>query len=161
MWVGYGAIQFPVFAYAQEALGGVGGGTTSAPVINFTAGFCAGATATIATHPLDVMRTRFAGQGCKKYPSMASMVMGTGLKGAFQGLQPALLYVAPSMGITFSSYTFFDSILHWSAVARLFVVPSSLLTKTLLYPLDISKRLQLQGLSGMNLSMALTDITLA
>ena len=40
MWVGYGAIQFPVFAYAQEALRGVEGAPN--PVINFTAGFVPG-----------------------------------------------------------------------------------------------------------------------
>ena len=147
MWIGYGAIQFPVFAYAQEALRGVEGAPN--PVINFTAGFCAGATATVATHPLDVLRTRFAGQGLpKQYPSMASMVTGTGLKGSFQGLQPALLYVAPSMGITFSSYTFFRQHLPFVEGSPLFCgALAGFITKTLLYPLDISKkRLQLQGL---------------
>ena len=72
---------------------------------------------------------------------MASMVTGTGLKGSFQGLQPALLYVAPSMGITFSSYTFFRQHLPFVEGSPLVCgALAGFVTKTLLYPLDISKR---------------------
>ena len=168
LWVGYGTIQFPIFAHLQQMLNNIqevnlknnnnnnrmSSSSSSSFVfpsatIDFAAGCCAGIVATLSTHPLDVLRTRFAGQGLpKKYNTIWSMLKGTGPNGLYKGISPALLYVAPSMGLTFSSYGFFQK--------RLTIINSNplvcgalsgLVTKTVLYPLDIAKkRLQLQGI---------------
>eukprot|EP00612_Vaucheria_litorea_P000688 CAMPEP_0171452344 /NCGR_PEP_ID=MMETSP0945-20130129/492_1 /TAXON_ID=109269 /ORGANISM="Vaucheria litorea, Strain CCMP2940" /LENGTH=313 /DNA_ID=CAMNT_0011976997 /DNA_START=28 /DNA_END=969 /DNA_ORIENTATION=+ len=137
----------------------------------FVAGAGAGTFATAITYPLDILRTAFAGQGVpKKHPSMPSFFVSTyktyGIKGFYAGLSPALLLVAPQMGLTFVCY---ESILssspenikalpgfsHWWPATAGFV--SGLLSKTAVYPLDtLKKRVQAmivldsEGMEGMH-----------
>ena len=161
LWVGYGTIQFPVFAYLQEIMqqfNNENNNNTSSfsvsyvfqnTTIDFIAGCGGGLAATIGTHPLDVLRTRFAGQGLpKKYSTIWTKLRGTGAKGLYKGVTPALLYVSPSMGLTFSSYGFFRKYFSFVDGNPLICgALSGLVTKTVLYPLDIAKkRLQIQGI---------------
>jgi len=75
----------------------------------FTAGALAGITATAATYPFDIMRTQFALQGPSKvYNSIPSYVNSTlknqGVRAFYTGLGPAVIGVAPYMGLNFAIY---------------------------------------------------------
>ena len=115
LWVGYGSFQFAAVNYLKQALGSASRGTwlsetnflNTQDVVSFGAGGMAAFTATILTHPFDVLRTRFAGQGIPKvYNSIWAMAYGSGVKGLYSGLVPSLVNVAPAMGISFSAYNF-------------------------------------------------------
>ena len=56
------AVQFQAF----KLLRGAGDQEGASPVVSFAAGAAAGAIATSATYPLDLLRTRMAGQGVPK-----------------------------------------------------------------------------------------------
>ena len=145
LWVGYGSFQFAAVNYLKQALGSASRGTwlsetnflNTQDVVSFGAGGMAAFTATILTHPFDVLRTRFAGQGIPKvYNSIWAMAYGSGVKGLYSGLVPSLVNVSTtSPGVN-------ESIR--SAIAG---GGAGLMTKLVLYPLDISKkRLQMQGI---------------
>ena len=75
----------------------------------FLAGAGAGMTATMATYPLDIMRTHFALRGnVKNLSTMSSFVTYTiknqGFKGFYSGCTPALVGITPYMGLNFAIY---------------------------------------------------------
>mmetsp|Transcript_33169 Transcript_33169/g.51849 ORF Transcript_33169/g.51849 Transcript_33169/m.51849 type:complete len:308 (-) Transcript_33169:177-1100(-) len=82
----------------------------------FVSGAMAGITATLATYPLDVVRTRLAGL---KATGRSSSITGTavaavragGMKALFQGMTPTLLGAIPYEGIKFGMYDVFNSLL--------------------------------------------------
>jgi solute carrier family 25 (mitochondrial thiamine pyrophosphate transporter), member 19 len=163
LWVGYGSFQFAAVNYLKQALGSASRGTwlsetnflNTQDVVSFGAGGMAAFTATILTHPFDVLRTRFAGQGIPKvYNSIWAMAYGSGVKGLYSGLVPSLVNVAPAMGISFSAYNFISRNVSTTSPGVNESIRSAiagggagLMTKLVLYPLDISKkRLQMQGI---------------
>lgn len=125
---------------------------------SFVAGTTAGAFATVATYPLDLLRTRFAVQGNDKvYHGLAYAVRHIyaheGLHGFFRGLTSAVVQIAPSFGLFFAVYEpAKKAILHaapesaagWeSALAG---GMASTAAKAAVFPLDlVRKRLQVQG----------------
>eukprot|EP01038_Epipyxis_sp_PR26KG_P005925 gene5925-8172_t len=141
----------------------------------FLAGAGAGIASTIATYPFDIMRTQFALQGQQKvYSSMQSFLSQTlqtkGIQGFYAGLTPAVIGIAPYMGLNFALYETFktlstipllksDNIQSSNVNSTETKQPLSLLSKGLcgglaggtskfiVYPLDtIKKRLQSQML---------------
>lgn len=110
LWIGYGAIQFPVYEALKTELKCM---PAVAPVAAFVAGGGAGLVATVATYPFDVIRTQFAAQGLPRaHETMASFVMATlraqGWKGLFAGLAPTALQIIPRMGLSFALYEKMD-----------------------------------------------------
>ena len=119
-------------------------------------GAVAGASATMLTYPLDLLRTRFAAQGTDKiYSSLRASIRAIqreeGLKGFFQGLGAGVGQVVPYMGLFFAAYeTLRPHLAHLSlplgsgdATAG---VVAGVIAKTGVFPLDvIRKRLQVQG----------------
>ena len=78
-------------------------------IMLFAAGAGAGISATSATYPFDIMRTQFAIQGKEKaFSSMHSFISHTfstkGIRGFYAGLSPALVGIAPYMGLNFAIY---------------------------------------------------------
>ena len=122
----------------------------------FISGAVAGASATIFTYPLDLLRTRFAAQGPDRvYASLRSgirdILREEGPKGFFQGVGAGVGQIVPYMGLFFSAYEALRSPLASLALpfgsgdATAGVV-ASVLAKTGVFPLDlIRKRLQVQG----------------
>lgn len=160
MYICYSAIQFTTYRsmtqllrYIQEQQGiQIPGAAES-----FISGASAGAAATAATYPLDLLRTRFAAQGNddRVYTSLrraiAMIGRDEGPHGFFRGLTPALWQIVPFMGMFFSVY---EALRHplsqtnlpfggGSAVAG---TMASIIAKTGVFPLDtVRKRIQVQG----------------
>ncbi|OLQ10041.1 Mitochondrial substrate carrier family protein P [Symbiodinium microadriaticum] len=86
------------------------------PLAPFWVPACAGASAavsaTIATYPLDVIRTRIAGhlEAVPRYRNYSSAVRGIleieGFRGLFRGLSPTLLGIGPYGALSFSAFEF-------------------------------------------------------
>jgi solute carrier family 25 thiamine pyrophosphate transporter 19 len=159
MYLAYGSIQFSAYTYASSLLE-----HPALPIhlpssaVNFLSGAAAGAAATTATYPLDLLRTRFAAQGNERvYTSIAASVQQIasqeGLGGFFRGLGAGVSQIVPYMGLFFTSYEGLKPIVASSSIPLPFGtsdaaagVIASVFSKTVVYPLDTTrKRLQVQG----------------
>ncbi|KAK6596877.1 mitochondrial deoxynucleotide carrier [Botrytis cinerea] len=146
MYVSYSAIQFTT--YRSVTLGlqdAFGEHRLPAAAESFIAGASAGAVATTATYPLDLLRTRFAAQGIERvYTSLRSSIrdiaISEGPRGFFQGLGAGVGQIVPlrlPMGTLNMPFG--------SADASAGVI-ASVIAKTGIFPFDlIRKRLQVQG----------------
>ncbi|KAH8762459.1 mitochondrial carrier domain-containing protein [Diaporthe sp. PMI_573] len=161
MYVSYSAIQFTTYRSTTQLLRGIAGegGQHAIPgaAESFLAGAAAGAAATAATYPLDLLRTRFAAQGSddRVYTSLrravAQIGRDEGARGFFRGLAPALGQIVPFMGMFFAAYEALRPPLAGldlpfgggDAVAGTL---ASVASKTGVFPLDtVRKRIQVQG----------------
>jgi solute carrier family 25 thiamine pyrophosphate transporter 19 len=146
LYLTYGAVQFSAYTSISQVIETIPPPyTLPGSVTSFVSGAAAGAAATTATYPLDLLRTRFAAQG--------SIAQDEGPKGFFRGLGAGVSQIVPYMGLFFASYESLKPIMAESplplplgssdAVAG---VVASVLSKTAVYPLDTTrKRLQVQG----------------
>ena len=156
LYVCYGGIQFVSYRSISQAQQVVLEGRVPPQVESFVAGASAGAVATTATYPLDLLRTRFAAQGTERiYPSLVGALRvisrEEGARGYFRGLSAAIGSIVPYMGLFFTSYEFFHQklggkTLPFGSGDAAAGVMASVLAKTFTFPLDlIRKRLQVQG----------------
>lgn len=163
MYVSYSAIQFTTYRSTTQLLrraaGGGGGEQHAIPgaAESFLAGASAGAAATAATYPLDLLRTRFAAQGNddRVYTSLrravAQIHRDEGPRGFFRGLAPALGQIVPFMGMFFAAYEALRPPLAaldlpFGGGDALAGTMASVLSKTGVFPLDtVRKRIQVQG----------------
>lgn len=118
------------------------------------AGASAGVTATLVTHPLDVVRLRMSLQGRAYpgiWPTMSKMVRTEGALSLYKGLSPAIVGIAPYAAITFSCYDLlkqqFYADREQSAPGNLAMGGlSGTVAATICYPLDtIRRRMQMAG----------------
>ncbi|KAE8856535.1 hypothetical protein PTNB73_09800 [Pyrenophora teres f. teres] len=139
MYLTYGSAQFSAYS-------------------NFISGATAGAVATTATYPLDLLRTRFAAQGPERVytsivTSLKQIAQQEGPTGFFRGLGAGISQIVPYMGLFFASYESLKPITATSSIPlplgssdAVAGVIASVLSKTAVYPLDTTrKRLQVQG----------------
>lgn len=159
MYVSYSAIQFTTYRSTTQLLRRVAGGEHAIPgaVESFIAGASAGAAATAATYPLDLLRTRFAAQGNddRVYTSLrravAQIHRDEGPRGFFRGLAPALGQIVPFMGMFFAAYEALRPPLGGLDLPlgggdALAGTLASVVSKTGVFPLDtVRKRIQVQG----------------
>jgi solute carrier family 25 thiamine pyrophosphate transporter 19 len=157
MYVSYGAIQFTAYRSVTVALqSAFGERKLPTAVESFIAGASAGAIATAATYPLDLLRTRFAAQGTEKvYTSLFSSIRdisrNEGPRGFFQGLGAGLGQIIPYMGMFFATYETLRLPLGtlqmpFGSEDATAGIMASVIAKTGVFPLDlIRKRLQVQG----------------
>jgi solute carrier family 25 thiamine pyrophosphate transporter 19 len=155
MYVAYGCVQFVTYRNISDALESTIPSLPNAAQ-SFIAGAGAGALATTATYPLDLLRTRFAAQGTDRvYASLISSIRDIaqheGLHGFFQGLVAGVGQVFPYMGLFFSTY---ESLrlplaslqMPFGSSDAVAGVLAGVAAKTGVFPLDlIRKRLQVQG----------------
>ena len=155
LYLFYGGIQFSAYRSCASLVDTIAPGFPSTAE-SFVCGAIGGAIATTVTHPLDLLRTRFAAQGRQRvYHSLIGSIRDIyrheGPKGYFQGLGAGVGQVVPYMGVFFAAYEGLRvplARLHWSfgssdAVAG---VLAAVLAKTAAFPLDlVRKRLQVQG----------------
>lgn len=131
-------------------------------VMNFMCGSIAGALGTAAVTPVDVIRTRLIAQDTARgYPNTFRAFMTIcrveGYRGLYRGLGLSIIQVAPLTGINFMTYKFFCNTtvdlleLHSKSEIPALITffngaLSGLLSKTVVYPLDLAKkRMQIQG----------------
>ena len=159
MYLTYGSAQFSAYTYISHWLETIPPPyTLPSSVANFLSGASAGAAATTATYPLDLLRTRFAAQGKDRvYTSIIASVKHIahheGPRGFFRGLGAGVSQIVPYMGLFFASYESLKPITASSPVPlplgssdAVAGVIASVLSKTAVYPLDTTrKRLQVQG----------------
>jgi solute carrier family 25 thiamine pyrophosphate transporter 19 len=108
LWVPYTAIQFAALGEFRKVASAAGQNPTS-PAMSFAGGAIAGATATVATYPFDVMRTVLAAQGSPRvYASLADAAAGIvrdrGVRGLYAGVGVTLIEIIPASAIQFGSY---------------------------------------------------------
>jgi solute carrier family 25 protein 42 len=122
------------------------------PFTTFAAGAIAGVVATTITYPFDVLRVRMAAHWSPE-PKYASTMAGLrktieqeGFRSLVQGLRPALVGIAPFVGINFAVY---ESCKPWLGKDPRFDkrvalgAASAIIAQSLTYPLHIiSRRLQ-------------------
>ncbi|KAK7719872.1 mitochondrial thiamine pyrophosphate transporter [Diaporthe eres] len=159
MYVSYSAIQFTTYRSTTQLLRRAAGGEHSIPgaAESFLAGASAGAAATAATYPLDLLRTRFAAQGNddRVYTSLrravALIYRDEGPRGFFRGLAPGLGQIVPFMGMFFAAYEALRPPLAaldlpFGGGDALAGTLASVMSKTGVFPLDtVRKRIQVQG----------------
>lgn len=78
-------------------------------------------TATLATYPFDLLRTRFAAQGQQRvysgvYQAVRVIHQEEGIRGMYRGLAPSILQIMPYMGLVFGSYDWMKKGFAWSRV---------------------------------------------
>jgi len=157
LYVAYGGIQFSTYRNTTRFFQNLSP-TRRLPdaVQSFISGAIAGAIATTATYPLDLLRTRFAAQGTEKvYSSLLSSIRDIsrheGPRGFFQGLGAGIAQIVPYMGLFFACYETLKVPMAGLSLPigsgdALAGVLASLTAKTAVFPLDtIRKRLQVQG----------------
>ncbi|EPE07089.1 mitochondrial deoxynucleotide carrier [Ophiostoma piceae UAMH 11346] len=175
LYVCYSATQFTAYRAATVSLAQIHdalGIPATPPLDSFVAGASAGAAATAATYPLDLLRTRFAAQGNdadRVYTSLRGAVRDIardeGATGFFRGLGPALIQIAPYMGAFFTFYEGLKPITNRiqndvfrSGKSELLGgnglgtadaaagIMAAVMAKTFVFPLDlVRKRIQVQG----------------
>ncbi|XP_004693552.1 PREDICTED: mitochondrial thiamine pyrophosphate carrier [Condylura cristata] len=161
--VGYGAVQFLSFELLTELAHRAHTGGARQFSVHFVCGGLSACAATLAVHPVDVLRTRFAAQGEPKvYPSLrvavVTMCRTEGPTVFYRGLAPTLMAIFPYAGFQFSFYSSLKQAYEWVLPAEgqgqtngylknlLCGSGAGVISKTLTYPLDlIKKRLQVGG----------------
>ncbi|KAI9788452.1 MAG: mitochondrial thiamine pyrophosphate transporter [Peltula sp. TS41687] len=153
----YGGAQFSMYRSVSSIL------QTHVPNLpnaasSLISGALAGAVATTATYPLDLLRTRFAAQGNDRvYASLLASVRDIyrheGARGYFQGLGAGVGQIVPYMGLFFATYEALRpplasvrDLLPIGVADATAGVLAGVLAKTGVFPLDVvRKRLQVQG----------------
>lgn len=159
LYLAYGTAQFSAYTYVSHLLDALPSPYALPSSANsFVSGAVAGACATTATYPLDLLRTRFAAQGRERV--YASIIMSVrhiaeheGPTGFFRGLGAGVSQIVPYMGLFFASYESLKPLAASSPVLLPFGtsdaaagIIASVVSKTAVYPLDTTrKRLQVQG----------------
>jgi solute carrier family 25 thiamine pyrophosphate transporter 19 len=159
LYLAYGSAQFSAYTYISHLLDTIPPPYHLPSAANsFLSGAAAGACATTATYPLDLLRTRFAAQGPERVYSSIVASLGhiykhEGPTGFFRGLGAGVSQIVPYMGLFFAGYEGLKPILASSVIPMPFGtsdaaagIIASILSKTAVYPLDTTrKRLQVQG----------------
>ncbi|KND01987.1 thiamine transporter TPC1 [Spizellomyces punctatus DAOM BR117] len=158
LYLGYGAAQFYAYPEYERLL------NRTTQYLNFKlpteivaslAGALAGCTATVATYPFDLLRTRFAVQGQHgPYSGLVDAIRQIagkeGLPGFYRGVWPSMLQMMPQTGIVFASFSFFKKHLDGLKAGGMkdFISGglAGMVGKAAVMPFDVvRKRLQVQG----------------
>lgn len=159
--IGYGAVQFLSFEMLTELVHRAGMHDARDFSVHFVCGGLSACVATLAVHPVDVLRTRFAAQGEPKVyrtlrAAVATMYRTEGPLVFYKGLNPTMIAIFPYAGFQFSFYSSLKRVYEWATPAEgkkngnlknlLCGSGAGVISKTLTYPLDLfKKRLQVGG----------------
>ncbi|XP_004630156.1 mitochondrial thiamine pyrophosphate carrier isoform X1 [Octodon degus] len=159
--IGYGAVQFLSFQLLTELVHQASVYETHEFSAHFVCGGLSACAATLAVHPVDVLRTRFAAQGEPRVyktlqDAVVTMYRTEGPLVFYKGLAPTLIAIFPYAGLQFSCYKSLKRAYDWAIPADgkqtgnlknlLCGSGAGLISKTLTYPLDLfKKRLQVGG----------------
>ncbi|XP_037664621.1 mitochondrial thiamine pyrophosphate carrier isoform X2 [Choloepus didactylus] len=159
--IGYGAVQFLSFELLTELVHRSHGSKAQEFSVHFACGGLSACLATLAVHPVDVLRTRFAAQGEPRVyktlrDAVVTMYRTEGPLVFYRGLSPTLMAIFPYAGFQFSFYSSLKHVYEWAMPAEgkkngnlknlLCGGGAGVISKTLTYPLDLfKKRLQVRG----------------
>ena len=146
----------------------------SAVTTRFLAGAAAGATATLVTYPLDLLRARMAAHWSKqpKYgtyrQAVAEIASKEGVGALWAGLGPTLIGIVPYAGLSFATYnTFKATYLARTGLTEDESIPTplrlgagaiaGLVAQSATYPLDVVRR-RMQVQVAVDLSQATTAV---
>ena len=113
--VPYCAVQFLVLQRCKQQLKSRGlENTRTAAIGSFASGAAAGAAATVASYPFDLLRTVLAAQGePKTYSGLASaatsIVKAKGIRGLYSGVGITVVEIIPYAAIQFGTYDLLTS----------------------------------------------------
>jgi len=115
LWIPYTGIQFGVLnALNSSASSSSAAASTSSNFLNnnFVFGAVAGATATVATYPFDIIRTQLASQGIPKtYNGVFDAFFGLlRRRKLYAGLGITLIEIVPATSVQFGVYEYLNSI---------------------------------------------------
>lgn len=160
----YAGMQFMTFDIYKKILT-PSGQSDLPPVRRFLAGSLAGATASVAVYPLELLRSRMAVQHLHSHGSgkaehlglllnMRFLVNTYGYRGLYFGIYPALVGMVPYGGIAFGTFESlkvmtiqYSEQKHLDPLQRaVFGALAGLIAQSLTYPLDIvRRRMQTEG----------------
>ncbi|XP_027626595.1 mitochondrial thiamine pyrophosphate carrier isoform X2 [Tupaia chinensis] len=159
--ISYGAVQFLSFEFLTELVHRGSAYNAQEFSVHFVCGGLSACMATLAVHPVDVLRTRFAAQGEPRvYKTLREAVMTMyrteGPWVFYKGLNPTLIAIFPYAGFQFSCYNSLKHAFEWAMPTQgkknenlknlLCGSGAGVISKTLTYPLDLfKKRLQVGG----------------
>ena len=151
LWIPYTGIQFGMLNLLLTS------SSSSSSSSNFVYGAVAGATATIATYPFDIIRTQLASQGIPKtYNRVFDAFYGLlRRRKLYAGLGITLIEIVPATSVQFGVYGYLNSLSSKSSdssnfvelnhFAKGFIAGSC--ARVAIHPLDVmKKRLQVVGL---------------
>ncbi|CAG9818657.1 unnamed protein product [Phaedon cochleariae] len=156
----YGTVQFWAFETLSKKVNKWNFSSNISPVVNFSCGAISGVSATVASFPFDVIRTRLVAQSEQQkvykgiVDSAREILRKEGTRVLFRGLWPTMVQVGPHAGAQFMCYKLFEELYARLAKSDGTTLSSSLIAgslagffaKTLIYPLDLAKkRMQIQG----------------
>ncbi|XP_059764073.1 mitochondrial thiamine pyrophosphate carrier isoform X1 [Balaenoptera ricei] len=159
--IGYGAVQFLSFEVLTELVHRASVRDARDFSVHFVCGGLSACVATLAVHPVDVLRTRFAAQGEPRVyktlrNAVVTMYRTEGPLVFYKGLNPTLIAIFPYAGFQFSFYSSLKHACEWAMPAEgkknenfknlLCGSGAGVISKTLTYPMDLfKKRLQVGG----------------
>ncbi|KAG8470317.1 hypothetical protein KFE25_008738 [Diacronema lutheri] len=165
LYAAYSAVQFGCFGTLKRALEHE---LPSPFLVGLCAGAGAGALATVATFPLDVLRTRGAALGLRRDEHtlaracmLAARSPVSTARDLYRGMSPALAQIMPLMGLNFALYEVLRSVAPTESLSALgaYGAASGIASKLVVYPLDLAKkRLQMQGVHVCNEARARTGV---
>ncbi len=102
LWAGYDATQFSIYGTMLRNLEALEAGNSKS-MNHFIAGGIAGGGATVATYPLEIIRTAFAAQGIPpRFKTtrefVAYVLRSKGVRGLYTGMSMALVQIVPQVG---------------------------------------------------------------
>jgi solute carrier family 25 thiamine pyrophosphate transporter 19 len=158
--VTYGIAQFWSFEVFTKEVSKLNISPNFTPIANFACGAVAGCSATLASFPFDVVRTRLVAQSEKHrvysgtLEAFTSILKNEGFLVLYRGILPTFIQVAPHAGTQFMCYKVFNNIYKYVTNSTTTSLLNSLISgslaglcaKTVVYPLDLAKkRMQIQG----------------
>jgi len=151
LYVLYSAVQFSTLRLANRTLAELG--VQNEQIRQLLAGGVAGSTATLASYPLDFLRTRTAANMHKKstlWLTITDTWRREGIPGFYHGSLATLFSVFPYMALFFGTYSYMREklVLHENLPPVLTASSiASVFSKAAVYPLDtIRKRVQVHGM---------------
>jgi len=112
LWIPYTGIQFGMLNALNESSSSSSSSSSSFLNNNFVFGAVAGATATVATYPFDIIRTQLASQGIPKtYNGVFDAFFGLlRRRKLYAGLGITLIEIIPATSVQFGVYEYLNSI---------------------------------------------------
>lgn len=154
--ISYNTAQMYAFEKVTKEFAEISPSTASSPLAktltHFVAGSIAASVGVLSCQPMDVLRTRFVGQGEPKvytsYLQAIELVRSReGFRGLYRGLFPAIILYAPVASLTFGSYELFNRAWNRLPLRKFDSIKhafnggaAGLLAKLAVYPFDLTKK---------------------